>query len=253
VEVLAGFLIAVAIAVTGVGGGVLTAPVLLIFVGLPAAQSVGTALLFVSVIKAVAVLIYARRKKIDYPALRQMLVGGIPGVVAGTLVLQRASARGLNDLVLGIVGLTIVLMGVINLLAIRSAAGGSGADRRALLSASCAGIGLEVGFSSAGAGALGTLALFRFTRLAAAEVVGTDLLFGFIISALGGSAHLFSGTYDGQVLLKLIFGGLAGVFAGAQLAAFLPSRAVRLALLLVVIATGLQLCYRSLAPLVGMH
>lgn len=56
-EVLAGFLIAIAIAITGVGGGVLTAPVLLLFVGLPAAQSVGTALLFVAAVKAVAVVI----------------------------------------------------------------------------------------------------------------------------------------------------------------------------------------------------
>ena len=71
-------------------------------------------------------------------------------------------------------------------------------------------VGAEVGFSSAGAGALGSAALLSLTPLIPAQVVGTDIAFGFIVSLIGSGAHWYSGSTDIKLLLQLIAGGTAG-------------------------------------------
>jgi len=86
-EILLGFAIAVAIGLTGVGGGVLTAPLLIVCLGMPATQAVGTALLFVAAVKIFAVPVYLYRRQVDWRTLASMLAGGVPGVVAGSLLL----------------------------------------------------------------------------------------------------------------------------------------------------------------------
>ena len=73
------------------------------------------------------------------------------------------------------------------------------------------GVGIEVGFSSAGAGALGTAALLSLTSLTPAQVVGTDIVFGFFLSLVGSGAHGFFRGTSSNLLQHLIIGGLAGV------------------------------------------
>ncbi len=249
-EVAVGFLIAVVIALTGVGGGVLTAPLLILWKGLPAAESVGTALLFVTIVKTLAVPVYLQRRQVNFSVLARMLAGGVPGVAAGSFVLHRASHGGLSDLVLSILGATVVVSAVLNLARpARPLEPGSAEKGQRWLPALSAGIGLEVGFSSAGAGALGTAALLRCTRLLPAEVVGTDLLFGFVLAAIGGGAHLVAATFNAGVLVKLACGGICGAVAGAHLATVLPARALRVVLSAALLCVGLQLCFRGIGAL----
>jgi uncharacterized protein len=107
------------------------------------------------------------------------------------------------------------------------------------------GIGAEVGFSSAGAGALGSLALLNLTLLTPAQVVGTDMLFGLVVSVIGGGLNLTAGHYASGILWKLITGGIAGVLIGANLSASLPARPLRVALSLWLSVVGLQLAWRG--------
>jgi uncharacterized membrane protein YfcA len=100
-----------------------------------------------------------------------------------------------------------------------------------------------VGFSSAGAGALGSLALLAITPLTAAQVVGTDLFFGLCVSLVGSGFQLTAGNFDAGILTKLIIGGVAGAFAGTYLAAIAPQRVLRIALSLWLISLGIQLCW----------
>ena len=88
-------------------------------------------------------------------------------------------------------------------------------------------IGLEVGFSSAGAGALGTVLLFSRTMLAPTKVVGTDLVFGLIVSACAGGIHLAAGNWIPPVLSALLVGGLPGAVTGSMLAGRIPADALR--------------------------
>lgn len=91
-------------------------------------------------------------------------------------------------------------------------------------------VGAEVGFSSAGAGALGSAALLSLTPLEPAKVVGTDLLFGFTVSLVGSSAHWFSHVLDPRLRLQVIAGGIAGAVGGTLLSTHVPRRQLRFAL-----------------------
>jgi len=249
-ETAIGFLIAVAIGTTGVGGGVLTTPILIVFLGLPVKEAVGTALVFVAAVKTLAVPVYVWRRQIGWKALGCMLAGGIPGVLGGTWLLDSATSGGLSNLALAAVGLVVAVSAALSLMRlIKRQDRPAQADRCPLLALSSVGIGVEVGFSSAGAGALGTLALFQFARLSPAEVVGTDLLFGFVLAAIGGGFHFAGGTFNSLILIKLIAGGALGAVLGAYLTSVFPARILRSAISAWLILLGVHLCYRGLGAL----
>jgi uncharacterized membrane protein YfcA len=245
-EIVLGFVIAAAIGLTGVGGGVITAPVLILWLGVPPAVAVGTALAFVSVVKTLAVPIYVRRKQVDWRVLRWMLLGGLPGAVGGALLLRYTATKGRGETVLAAIGVVVIVSAAFSLArTIFGPKSVGGSDRLRLLGALSAAIGAEVGFSSAGAGALGTIALFQFSSLTAPAVVGTDLAFGLVVSLAAGGLHFVSGAFDAVLLVKLIAGGVVGVTLGARLTSVVPTRVLRVAILLWVTGLGIQLFLRA--------
>ena len=247
-EYLLGFFIAAAVGLTGVGAGSITAPVLMLFFHLAPAQSVGTALTFAAVIKFAIFPIYVRRKQVDYRILALLLAGGIPGVLLGVYLIRTLHTRNYENAIFLLVGITILAVSLGNLYrSMRNRFTPPSADRSRWLPPLAAVIGSEVGFSSAGAGALGSLALLNLTALTPAQVVGTDMLFGLVLSLIGGGLHIFAGNYDATILPKLLIGGVAGAFAGANLVAILPPRPLRLALSVWLSALGAQLCWKALA------
>lgn len=251
-EYVLGFLIALTIGLTGVGGGTLTVPILILFLGVPTAEAVGTALAFSALVKLPACLVYLKEGNVDGRVLRYVLLGGVPGVVGGSLLLQRLEGAGLKNAVLVLVGLTIAAMATFNLVKLvrgNGAAPCTGPDRSHVLPWLTFPIGLEVGFSSAGAGALGTLALLYCTPLTAAQVVGTDLVFGMTLSMVGGALHMGMGEWSRALFVKLVLGGLPGSFAGARLASVLPARTLRMILLVWLVYLGSQLFYKGLHAL----
>jgi uncharacterized membrane protein YfcA len=238
-EVALGFVIAIAIALTGVGAGSLTTPLLILVCGLTARESVGTALLFVAGVKLLTVPFYWARGQVDRRALLYLLAGGLPGVFAGALLL-----RGLQgNAMMAILGFTIMLVALANLLRFSPK---PRRDRTSWLTAIALPIGAEVGFSSAGSGALGALALFSLTPLAAAEVVGTDLMFGLALALAGGGVHASLGNFNGAVLVKLLAGGAIGALTGTALSSRIPARPLRLALLVVMAILGAQIAWKGL-------
>lgn len=239
-----GLLIAFAIGVTGVGAGTVTAPLLILALGLSPEVAVGTALLFGFLVKVPAGAVYLLRRQVDPGTLLRLLLGGVPGAALGSLLL--AHLKGAKDLVLLLVGLTVVFSAGLGLW--RSLKGAAqGRERPGLLPPAAFGIGLEVGFSSAGAGALGTLLLLYATRLSPQKVVGTDLLFGLLLALVGGGVHLYFGHLDPGLLPALASGGVLGALVGALLATRLPKKPLRLALLLWLLFIGGQLVYRGVA------
>jgi uncharacterized membrane protein YfcA len=246
-EILLGFAIAVLIGLTGVGGGVITAPVLTLFLGLSPATSVGTALMFTAIVKLAATPLYAWRRQVNYRVLGLLLGGGLPGVLAGSYFLSQMRAANRQGPLLAILGGTIILMAILNLYRLLPGRERTAAeDRSRWLPLIALPIGAEVGFSSAGAGALGSLALMTMTSISTEQVVGTDVLFGLGLSLAGGGINLGAGNYDRTLVLKLAIGGLAGVFVGANLLSRLPSRPLRIALSIWLVSMGGQLCWRAL-------
>lgn len=248
-EILAiGFLIAMSIGLTGVGAGVITAPVLTLFLDIPPAEAVGTALIFSAVVKLALAPLYLGRKQVNFRVLGFLLCGGLPGVLLGSMTLEHLGAEQRKGPLLAILGGTIVAMALLNLFRLaKNRAVSARSDRSRWLPFIALPIGAEVGFSSAGAGALGSLVLMSLTPISTAEVIGTDVLFGLGLSLAGGGFHFGTGNYVGAVALKLIAGGIVGGYVGANLSAILPSRPLRVALSLWLVSLGGEMCWRAVA------
>ena len=250
VELVVGFGVALMIGLTGVGGGTLTVPILVLFLGTPVAEAVGTALLFSALVKIPAALLYLWQRRVDFGVLKSMLLGGVPGVVLGAVLLGRFQEGRMRDVVLIVVGLTIGATAAFNLWRLVRGNGERGTvPHPRFLPWLTLVIGVEVGFSSAGAGALGTLILLGCTTLAPAVVVGTDLAFGLTLSAVGGGLHLGLGHWSPTLLQALVLGGVPGAVLGARLATVLPARSLRAALLVWLVVLGGQLLQRGAAAL----
>jgi uncharacterized membrane protein YfcA len=249
-DLLLGFVIAVMIALTGVGAGTMTAPLLILFLHVPVPVAVGTALAYSAAVKLLVVPVQISRGQVHWRTLALMLLTGFPGVVIGTLLFRHAVDMK-NDKV----WLYLALGGMIAFSSawhifrhFRPAASHDDRPQRLpWLAAAMLPIGAEVGFSSSGAGALGTIALLSLTRLRATQVVGTDLAFGLCLALVGGGLHLATGGVDAGLLLHLVAGGALGAIAGSTLAPRIPARAMRLALSLWLLAIGIQLCWQATA------
>ncbi len=118
-------------------------------------------------------------------------------------------------------------------------------DRSPLLTWLMFPVGAEVGFSSAGAGALGSAALLSLTPLAPAQVVGTDIVFGFLVSLIGSGAHWFTHATNPALLAQLIVGGVVGAIGGTLLSSRIPRRPLRFALWVWLLILGGQFLFNS--------
>ena len=244
---LIGFVIALFIALTGVGAGTITVPILVLFLGVPAPIAVGIGLMFSSAIKLILVPAQIVRGNIAWRTLGFMLLGGVPGVLLGSLFLKHLITAGSQNLLNGILGAILVTTAGWQLFfAIRPLKRQSGRkDRTLLLPWLMFPVGAEVGFSSAGAGALGSAALLGLTPLEPAQVVGTDIAFGFVVSLIGSGAHWFSRGAQTGLLLQLIAGGVVGAIGGTMLSTHIPRRPLRIALWVWLIILGGQFLVNS--------
>lgn len=243
-QILIGFVIALAVGLTGVGGGSFTAPALVLLAGIPGAEAVGTALAFTTVVRVIAVPFYWAGKQVHLPHLRLMLMGAVPGVVGGGYFLRRTETRFANPVVLLAIGAILVISALLTVL--HNHQGGHSHKRPSWWLAWLAlPIGMETGFSSAGSGAMGTLLLFNFSSLDASEVIGTDLAFGTAVAAIGALFHFSFGTINTSVLRGLMVGGIPGALIGCVVARRLPPRGIRKAVLLLTALLGIALLIRG--------
>jgi len=241
-EIALGFIISVFIALTGVGAGSLTTPLLILLVGLPVKECVGTALIFATVVKVVTVPSYVARQQVNWRVFTYLTATGLPGVIGGAFLMKKLP----TDLVMGCVGITIASITLVNLFRFAHVVQH---DRTRWLGPLGLLIGLETGFSSAGAGAIGALAMMSLTTLSTAEIVGTNLTFGLALSAVGGLIHAGLGDVNRAVLWKLLIGGVAGAIAGASFASRIESKKLRFALCLALVYIGVQLSWTSFSKM----
>jgi uncharacterized membrane protein YfcA len=246
---LIGFLIAAAVGLTGIGGGSFTVPALVLLAGLPAGEAVGTAFLFAGVLRLIAAPFYMVGKQIHSRYLRLLLLGAVPGLLLGTWALRKLN-RGDGD------AYVILILGV--LLAASSSVTffrkvqnpTFAAKNRHWLPWLALPIGVESGFSSAGAGALGTVLLLNYSEMTPSQVVGTDLLFGLVLAVIGSAFHWSFGSISMPIFFQLLQGGVPGVVLGCLLARRVPANKLKTAVAMVAIFAGLQLVWagsRSLA------
>jgi uncharacterized protein len=245
-----GFLIAAAVGLTGIGGGSFTVPALVLLVGLTAGEAVGTAFVFAGVLRLIAAPFYLLGKNFHARYLRLLLLGAIPGLVLGTFVLRLLGEQGGNPAVIILIGLLLVASSSVTF-APRVQNPGFARKNSRWLPWLALPIGVEYGFSSAGAGALGSVLLLNYSEITTPQVIGTDLIFGLVLAAIGGAFHWKFGAINSPVLLQLLAGGVPGVVFGCALARYVPARKLKLVVAMIAIFAGVQLVWNGTRTLLA--
>lgn len=240
VPALIGFVIAVAVGTTGIGSGSFTVPALLLIVGLPASPAIGTAFIFGGMVRLLAVPFYLTSRQIHFRYLRLLLLGAVPGLLVGMYALRLLALHGKNPLITIILGLLLAISSSVTFFPRAQKPDFVSKNWRWLPWLSFP-IGMENGFSSAGAGALGMVLLLNYSDMAPSQVVGTDLAFGLVLAAIGGAVNWRLGAVDAPVLLGLLCGGVPGVILGCLLSKQLPTRKLKPAVALIGLCAGLLL------------
>src|ERR1700733_6097482 len=248
-NILIGFLIAAAVGLTGIGGGSFTVPALVLLVGLAANAAVGTAFVCGRILRLIAAPFYLFGKNIHFRYLWLMVQGAVPGLLIGTFVLHLLSHDSGSPIVVILLGLILAASSSITF-APRVQNPGFARRNSRWLPWLALPIGVEAGFSSAGAGALGTVLLLNYSEMTPPQVVGTDILFGLVLAVIGSAFHWKFGAINGPVLAQFLAGGIPGVLMGCLLAKRVPARKLKFVIALIAIFAGLQLVWsgsRSMA------
>jgi hypothetical protein len=244
-----GAVIALAVGLTGIGGGSFTVPALVLIVGLSANASVGTAFVFAGVLRLLATPFYLAGKHVHWQYLRLLVQGALPGLLIGTVFLRLMSNSTWSPAIVVILGL--LLTGSSTITFIKKAQNQNFARKNSKwLPWLALPIGIEAGFSSAGAGALGTVLLLNYSEMSPPEVVGTDILFGLALAVVGSAIQWKFGSINGSVLRQLLAGGVPAVLVGCLFAKKVPARKLKLVIAMIAIFAGVQLVWsgwRSLA------
>jgi len=245
-----GFLIAIAVGLTGIGGGSFTVPALILLVGLTAGEAVGTAFVFAGVLRLIAAPFYLLGRNFHARYLWLLLLGAIPGLLLGTLVLRLIGQEGRNPVVIILLGVLLAASSSVTF-APRVQNPGFARKNSRWLPWLDLPIGVESGFSSAGAGALGTVLLLNYSEMTPPQVIGTDLIFGLVLAVIGGAFHWKFGAINSAVLLQLLAGGVPGVVFGCALAWHVPARKLKLVIAMVAMFAGVQLVWNGTRTLLA--
>ncbi|MBN3564445.1 sulfite exporter TauE/SafE family protein [Aliamphritea spongicola] len=255
--VIAGAIVGVLVGFTGIGGGALMTPMLILGFGVPVVTAVSTDLAYAAITKLAGSVAYARQRLVAWRVVILLLCGSVPGSLFALHYLSAAedleSQVALVNLILGI---SLVLTSVV--LCLRGKIQRWQAARQAdtdntvqpvtgvglkdlILIASGFVLGGLVTLSSIGAGALGTaLLILLFPRMSMRKIVGTDLAHAVVLTAVAGSGHYSLGNLDFVLLGYLLLGSLPGVVLGSQLAKYLSSAVLQPVIAVLLFGIGVR-------------
>lgn len=248
---LAGFIVGVLVGLTGVGGGSLMTPILVLLFNFHPAAAVGTDLLYACVTKGVGSMVHGWKQAVDWHIVGWMAVGSMPAAVASLLCL--AAAGPPSAAIIGPIKVTLGIMLLLTGLAllgkerILAWSRNHGQKRSAALTRNLTiGLGIVVGsavtVTSVGAGAIGaTVLLVLYPRTALVRIVGSDVAHAVPLTLVAGIGHWWLGTVDFSLLGSLLLGSVPGIIIGSLLASHVRESILRpiLACILMVVAANL--------------
>lgn len=250
--IFAGFLVGLLVGLTGVGGGSLMTPILVLFFHIKPAFAVGTDLLYASVTKSVGIFAHGKLGNIDWKMVRLLAYGSLPASVLTTLYLRHLDIA--SDAAVGSIkfwlGVALIITSFSVLFRNQLAAF---SKREHLINAEWTPyltvilgtiLGFLVTLTSVGAGALGVTALLIiYPRRPITTIVGTDVAHAVPLTLLAGLGHASIGTVDYQLLGTLLIGSIPGIWIGSHLSSKLAEHWVRIALALILIFVGIKLVF----------
>ncbi len=261
VYTLAGLGVGIVVGLTGVGGGSLMTPLLVLLFGVSPATAVGTDLLYAAITKAGGVAVHGIKKTIDWKIVGWLAAGSVPASLLVVLFLasqQSAAVAGASQaagfsaifsfslgVMLLLTALALIFRKSLQKWAANARPEPISAHRKPLATVFLgAFIGVAVSLSSVGAGAVGVTALILlYPKLPMARVVGTDIAHAVPLTLIAGLGHASLGHVDWTLLGSLLLGSLPGVAIGSLLASKLPEFFIRHALVFLLLIIGGKLVF----------
>lgn len=246
---LSGFLVGMIVGLTGVGGGSLMTPILVLFFGIHPVTAVGTDLLHAAITKSGGTYVHAKKRRVEWRITALLAAGSLPAAVVTLLTLHAyTGSLGSSKIITTTLGVALILTGFALLLRARmkrlSVSYGHVELPRNPVFTVLTGmvLGILVSLSSVGAGALGITALiFLYPRLAAQRIVASDLAHAVPLTLIAGVGHWLFGEVDWGLLLSLLLGSLPGIYIGSHLVGHIPDRILRALLIVVLLVIGTRL------------
>lgn len=249
-KAVAGLGVGFTVGLTGMGGGALMTPILVLVFGVHPATAVSSDLLTSLVMKPVGGMVHLRRGTIDWPLVGWLCVGSVPAAFAGVFVVRLlGSGPEVQARIQSLLGLALMVAATAMIAKARLGAGrGSRAEpgplqlkRVATLSIGMAG-GLLVGATSVGSGSLMmVLLLLVYPRLSAKRLVGTDLVQAVPLVGAATISHALFGHIDSGLAGSLLMGSVPGAYLGARVSSRAPDAVVRPVLVVILFGSALKL------------
>ena len=247
---LAGLLIGLLVGVTGMGGGSLMTPLLVLFFGFKPSIAIGTDIVHGAIFKSFGAVQHRRLGHVHARLAAWTLLGSAPFSIGGVSLawwLKRAYGDGYEDTAKAILGVALVVCGIAFL--VKAYLHSSPADKPFILTnrdraiAVATGVvgGFVVGLTSVGSGTLFGLVMLVAFPLTAAKIVGTDIFHAAILLTVAGAGHLVAGHVDLAATGWLLIGSIPGVLVGGMFTVRLPDRALRIALAATLTLAGVKL------------
>ena len=250
---VAGFCVGFLVGMTGVGGGSLMTPLLILLFGVHPATAVGTDLLYAAITKAAGTLVHGLYRTIEWRVVGRLAIGSVPMAALTLLVLSRFDVTGeaSHQLITKVLSFSLFVTAAVlifrgRLLALRAASIGDWDPRHTARATVAFGavLGVLVSISSVGAGAIGVTALvLLYPHLPIRRLVGSDIAHAVPLTLVGGVGHWIMGSTDWHILGFLLMGSLPGIFFGSRVSIRVPDTALRLILAATLIIVGAKLLF----------
>ncbi len=248
---LSGLAVGLLVGMTGVGGGSLMTPLLILVFGIHPATAVGTDLLYAAATKTGGTLFHGFARTVDWRIVGRLAAGSVPMTALTLLVLSQVdikstAASGVITTVLGFALFLTAGALIFNrkiLAAYAARVGEVGARRTAIVTVAVGAVlGVLVSVSSVGAGALGVTALIMlYPRQPLVRIIGSDIAHAVPLTLLAGLGHWMLGSVDWSLLGSLLVGSLPGIFIGSYIAGRAPDAFLRYVLAVTLLLVGTKL------------
>jgi uncharacterized membrane protein YfcA len=248
---LSGFAVGALVGMTGVGGGSLMTPLLVLLFGFSPAVAVGTDLLFASITKMGGVWVHSRRGTIEWKVVGLLASGSIPASLLTLVLISYLDVKQVNALIIPLMGVALLLTALALIFKsqlLRFAKQKETLEaswRQRWLSPMTVVLGVCLGFlvtlTSIGAGALGVVALFLlYPLIPTSRIVGTDIAHAVPLTLVAGLGHLHAGNVDFILLGSLLLGSLPGIYLGSHLSVKIPEKVLRYILASMLVLIGIK-------------
>jgi uncharacterized protein len=239
------------VGLTGVGGGSLMTPLLILLFGIHPASAVGTDLLYASATKVVGGGVHAGHGTVDWRLVRRLATGSIPATLATVAVTQALHFHGdraahllstLLGVLLIIAAASLILRSWLTRVALARSPDLPDAAAAVLTVLLGAVLGVLITLTSVGAGALGvTFLVFLYPKAPIARIVGADIVHAVPLTLVAGAAHWWAGEVNLPLLLSLLCGSIPGIIVGSVLTPRISERWLRPILAAVLVLSGVKL------------